>query len=241
LLTLHELRDYPAMLKASEALLAIDSDNKWALSYKISAYQDSGELKIAAKLLPRQIDSDRLLLLSQTSQWLYERRYDEVIKALTGALLEVKKPNMWFERQEYLSQLALVYHVAGKTPEAQETARALKETLNTDQKGGDAIYDCARLAEVYAFLGDKAQAIATLQPLKTEKDVAVAADFPDVMAEIGALTSDKEMALTYLAVAPRTPSYSGPSYGDLKFGPLWDVLRGDPRFEKIVASLAPKK
>jgi hypothetical protein len=30
------------------------------------------------------------------------------------------------------------------------------------------------------------------------------------------------------------------SYGALKLLPFWDPLRGDPRFEKIVASLAPK-
>jgi hypothetical protein len=29
-------------------------------------------------------------------------------------------------------------------------------------------------------------------------------------------------------------------YGALKLLPFWDPLRGDPRFEKIVASLAPK-
>ncbi len=31
-----------------------------------------------------------------------------------------------------------------------------------------------------------------------------------------------------------------PPYGILKLGPEWDPLRGDPRFEKIVADLAPK-
>jgi hypothetical protein len=31
------------------------------------------------------------------------------------------------------------------------------------------------------------------------------------------------------------------SYGALKLLPHWDSLRGDPRFEQIVASLAPKK
>jgi len=31
------------------------------------------------------------------------------------------------------------------------------------------------------------------------------------------------------------------SYGALKLMPFWDPLRGDPRFEKIVDSLAPKK
>jgi hypothetical protein len=30
------------------------------------------------------------------------------------------------------------------------------------------------------------------------------------------------------------------SYGQLKLEPYWDPLRGDPPFEKIVASLAPK-
>jgi hypothetical protein len=30
------------------------------------------------------------------------------------------------------------------------------------------------------------------------------------------------------------------SYGPLKLHPVWDPLRGDPRFEKIVQSLAPK-
>jgi hypothetical protein len=31
------------------------------------------------------------------------------------------------------------------------------------------------------------------------------------------------------------------TYGELKLDPFWDPLRGDPRFEKIVASLAPKE
>jgi hypothetical protein len=30
------------------------------------------------------------------------------------------------------------------------------------------------------------------------------------------------------------------SYGQLKLMPFWDPLRGDPRFEQIVASLAHK-
>ena len=33
---------------------------------------------------------------------------------------------------------------------------------------------------------------------------------------------------------------NGPTYGMLRLDPVWDSLRGDPRFEKIVSSLAPK-
>jgi hypothetical protein len=30
------------------------------------------------------------------------------------------------------------------------------------------------------------------------------------------------------------------SYGQLALDPIWDPLRGDPRFQEIVRSLAPK-
>jgi hypothetical protein len=55
---------------------------------------------------------------------------------------------------------------------------------------------------------------------------------------IAAWTGDKDLACEQLAVAIRPPSYVG--YGELELLPWWDPLRGDPRFEKIVASLAPK-
>jgi hypothetical protein len=41
-----------------------------------------------------------------------------------------------------------------------------------------------------------------------------------------------------LAVPQATSSIH---YGFLKLHPYWDPLRGDPRFEKIVAALAPKE
>ena len=45
-----------------------------------------------------------------------------------------------------------------------------------------------------------------------------------------------------LATAVRLPSGGMDlSYGELKLMPFWDPLRGDPRFEKIVASLAPQE
>ena len=49
---------------------------------------------------------------------------------------------------------------------------------------------------------------------------------------------ERDLAIQQLAISAQDPI--GVSYGDLKLNPLWDPLRGDPRFEKIVASLAPK-
>ena len=46
------------------------------------------------------------------------------------------------------------------------------------------------------------------------------------------------LAIEQLEIIAKIPA--GPSYGELRFDPTWDSLRGDSRFEKIVASLAPK-
>ena len=68
---------------------------------------------------------------------------------------------------------------------------------------------------------------------------------PDVLqyfAITAAWAGDKELALQHLEAGLRAPAASIMlSYGALKLFPFWDPLRGDPRFEKIVASLAPKQ
>ena len=50
--------------------------------------------------------------------------------------------------------------------------------------------------------------------------------------------SDTVLACEQLTIAVSRPNDLG--YGQLKLDPFWDPLRGDPRFEKLVASLAPK-
>ena len=67
----------------------------------------------------------------------------------------------------------------------------------------------------------------------------MAAYFAETMAGITAQAGEKELALDQLAISAQKPH--GVTYGALKLNPLWDSLRGDPRFEKIVASLAPEK
>jgi serine/threonine-protein kinase len=58
-------------------------------------------------------------------------------------------------------------------------------------------------------------------------------------AMICAWAGERELALEQLEAVTKIPG--GPSYGELRLDPMWDPLRGDPRFEKIVASLAPKE
>ena len=58
------------------------------------------------------------------------------------------------------------------------------------------------------------------------------------LAIIYASTGQKDQAIEQLNALFSKPGDG--SYGDLRLNPFWDPLRGDPRFEKIVASLAPK-
>jgi hypothetical protein len=58
------------------------------------------------------------------------------------------------------------------------------------------------------------------------------------LALIYAWTGVRDLAIEQLEIVANLPC--GPTYGELRLSPVWDPLRGDPRFEKIVASLAPK-
>jgi TolB-like protein/Tfp pilus assembly protein PilF len=87
-------------------------------------------------------------------------------------------------------------------------------------------------------LDEGRRAIALTPP---EKDVLNGSRVLQYFAITAAWAGDKELALQQLEAGLRAPSASLMlSYGALKLHPFWDPLRGDPRFEKIVNSLAPK-
>ncbi len=74
--------------------------------------------------------------------------------------------------------------------------------------------------------------------LPPAKDAVDGVDLISNLARVYALTGEKDLALETLQTASQLPF--GLSYGQLRLDPDWDSLRGDPRFERMVASLAPK-
>jgi hypothetical protein len=75
-------------------------------------------------------------------------------------------------------------------------------------------------------------------PLQSAK-----AAWPLPMSKSGWLRLPEERSpiLRNAAQVLNPPQRLATSYGMLKLFPFWDPLRGDPRFEKIVQSLAPKE
>jgi tetratricopeptide (TPR) repeat protein len=96
------------------------------------------------------------------------------------------------------------------------------------------------LSLAYAALGRKEEAVreakrgVALTPLSSN-----ALDAPGqmvVLAEVYAQIGEREAALQQLAAAVQLPA--GPDYGRLKFDPVWDDIRTDPKFQEIMARAA---
>ena len=128
----------------------------------------------------------------------------------------------------------------GKARAAFTAARAEQEkAVQAQPNYGPAL--CA-LGLIDAGLGRNEEALRegrrAVELLPVEKDAINGPLMIEYLAMIAAWVGDKNLACEKLAIAIRPPSTI--SYGQLKLLPFWDPLRGDPRFEKIVASLAPK-
>jgi serine/threonine protein kinase/tetratricopeptide (TPR) repeat protein len=98
------------------------------------------------------------------------------------------------------------------------------------------------LGLIDAGLGRKEEALRegrrAVELLPVKKDAVGGAEIVKYLAIIAAGVDDKDLACEQLAIVADRPSPI--SYGQLKLLPFWDPLRGEPRFEKIVATLAPK-
>jgi hypothetical protein len=91
-----------------------------------------------------------------------------------------------------------------------------------------------------AGLGRKEEALRegrrACELLPISKDAIDGVTLAVNLAQIYSWTGEKDLAIEEIAAVERVPNYL--TYGLLQLHPYWDSLRGDPRFEKIVASLA---
>jgi serine/threonine-protein kinase len=100
------------------------------------------------------------------------------------------------------------------------------------------------LALIDAGLGKREEALRegqrAIELLPVAKDAINGANMIEYFAITAAWVGEKELACEQLE---KTTGLAGgwlDSYGQLKLSPVWDPLRGDPHFEKIVASLWPR-
>jgi TolB-like protein/Tfp pilus assembly protein PilF len=119
---------------------------------------------------------------------------------------------------------------------------ARREVEKTVEKQPDFAAALSLMGMIDAGLGRKEEALRegrrAVELLPISRDAVAGTAFAINLAQIYAWTGKKDLAIEQIAAIERVPNQL--SYGLLKLHPIWDSLRGDPRFEQIVASLAPK-
>src|SRR5213083_1613069 len=144
-------------------------------------------------------------------------------------------PKEWFE-----AMIARAKGDAARATAAFSAARTILEQ-RLAIKPEDA-RTLAVLAQVDAGLGYKELAIQEAQHavdlMPVSKDIYDGALVLEGLAQVYTWSGERDRAIELVQKLVSMPSYI--NYGRLKLHPLWSPLRGDPRFEKIVNSLAPK-
>jgi serine/threonine protein kinase/Flp pilus assembly protein TadD len=129
---------------------------------------------------------------------------------------------------------------SGKSQTAFTAARS--EVEKAMDKRPDFPEALSLLGMINAGLGRKEEALdqgrRACELVPINKDANDGINYAINLAQIYAWTGEKDLAIEQVEMVQRFPNPL--SYGLLKLHPHWDSLRGHPRFEKIVASLAPK-
>ncbi len=204
-----------------------------------------GDTKLLHDVIDSAVRSDPSGAATIVDLWIdlatYERDAAAFKRALNFlgdkgyAVERVPFPRSWCE--------GMAAHLRGDDDAARAfftTARAEVEALVRAHPDDGGV--ACSFGMVNAFLGNKTEAIANgeraVALLPMSKDALDGSLLIGYLAVIYAWVGEKDLALEQLEQATKVPSSW--SYGNLRLHPYWDPLRGDPRFDAIVESLARK-
>ena len=145
-------------------------------------------------------------------------------------------PKSWYK--------GLVARVQGYIDTAQHAFEEAGRVVEADlARWPDDVKTIMMLAFIHVALGQKEDALRkglrAVGLLPISKDAYDGPILATNLAAIYAQVGEDDLALEQLASLVEVPN--GPTLGTLRVEPEWDSLRGDARFEKMVASLAPRK
>jgi TolB-like protein/Tfp pilus assembly protein PilF len=242
-------RRYADEKSLTDRLMAIAPKDVWA---KLAPFYVEYHWKADTRSLHQAIDSIRATNPDMTEDIatalldcaLAERdggAAKSALMALGENALLVSSDNVTFNRAFVEGLIARMVKDDAKARSAFTAARAEQEKVVQAQP--NYAEGLCVLGLIDASLGRKEEAQRegrrAMELLPVEKDALEGTAMVKYYAIIAAWVGDKDVACNELATLVHRPTEI--SYGQLKLMPWWDPLRGDPCFEKIVASLAPNE
>lgn len=241
------LRRYPEMVGVLDRALAIVPND---IDTRITRAQAHLDWQADPRPLHTAIDA---LLAEQPAaasafaeSWLYlalcERDFVAADRALAALGDHTYGPDAIQLNRKFGE--ALVARSRGDTAGAQTAfaaarAQQLEKVMAAEGEWAPAL---TVLGLIDAGLGRKEDALRegrrAVEILPLERDSLNGVRVREFLAIIYAWTGEKDLACEQLEAVTKIPASA--SYGQLRLHPYWDPLRGDARFEKIVAGFAPK-
>jgi TolB-like protein/Tfp pilus assembly protein PilF len=237
--TLGYLRRFAEAKVLVDRALQIVPNAPRALLAKAVLLQAEGRLDDAAKqvrLIPP--DPGPLEVSIKTTQLFYERSFDAAIAQLQPFLVPSKagEPlDVW--KKALLPILGYCQERVGKTADARATyLRTIQEIKPSPEAivlVDQTFLPCA-LALAYAGLGDKDTALAAARKAVSDyQDDALDKPQAEIaLAQVQAQVGDLDAAIAALPHLLEVPAGITPDL--LRIDPMWDPLRKDPRFEKLI-------
>jgi tetratricopeptide (TPR) repeat protein len=231
------LRRYSPAREAFDRGLALAPTHLGLIETKAMTYLAEGDLaggRAVLRAAPKEVDPAALVA--------YVAAYWDVVWLLDNAgreLLVSFSPSAFDDdRATWGLCLAQAYALEGDAAQvrahAAEAKKAIEEQLQSLPE------DAQRrvgLGLALAYMGEKARAVAEAERgvamLPVAKDGFTGPFLQHQLARIYVLVGEPEKAIDQLEALLRIPYYLSPGW--LKIDPNFDPLRGNPRFEKLVA------